>query len=72
MPTLYDLIEEAYNLKLFSKRAYEAAHRIRKWGNKIHPAQVAYKNKLPNIGQQNLKSRLKDLNLVLDQLLKTI
>ena len=72
MPNLKDLIDEAYNSKLISKTGREAAHRIREWGNRIHSTRVANKKRLPSIGERNLKARLKDLDLVLNQLLKTI
>jgi len=72
MPNLKTLIDEAYKSKLISKTGFDAAHRIRKWGNKIHPERIANMTRLPKIGRRNLKARLKDLDLVVKQMLRTI
>jgi len=69
---LYELIHEAYRQGLIDKSGWEAANRIREWGNKIHCGQVAGGKKLPVISGRNLKARLNDLNVVYDQLLRTI
>ena len=72
VPNLKTLIDEAYKQKLLTKIGYDAAHRIRKYGNKIHSVEVANMKRLPNISSRNLNARLKDLDLVINQLLKTI
>lgn len=69
---LIELIQEARNQGLLSRSGYAAANRIRKWGNKIHCAQVAGGSKLPSIGRKNLQARLNDLNIVSEQLLRTL
>ena len=72
LPVLKDLIEQAYTDKLITKLGRDAAHRIREWGNKIHPERIAGQESLPRIGRRNLQARLKDLDLVLDQLVRTL
>ncbi|OAG28296.1 hypothetical protein [Thermodesulfatator autotrophicus] len=72
IPNLKTLIDETYKAKLITKTGYNAAHRIREWGNKIHSVKVTNMKRLPNISSRNLNARLKDLDLVIDQLLKTI
>lgn len=62
MPDLKTLIDKAYKSKLISKTRFDAAYRIRKWGNKIHPERIANMRHLPKIGRRNLKARLKDLS----------
>ena len=72
MDKLKTLIDEAYKQKLISKMGFDAAHRIREWGNKIHPNVIANSDRLPKIGGRNLTARLKDLDLVIKQLINTI
>lgn len=72
LPVLKTLIEEAYKAELITKTGYYAAHRIREWGNRIHPERVADQQSLPKIGPRNLNARLRDLDLVIDQLLNTL
>ena len=69
---LKELIETIYSLGLITKQGREAAHRIRVWGNKIHATRVANKNSLPKIGKRNAEARLKDLDFVINQLLRTL
>jgi len=69
---LNELIETIYSLKLITKQGRKAAHRIRVWGNKIHATRVANKNSLPEIGKRSVKARLKDFDLIINQLLRTL
>jgi len=69
---LDDLIEAVHFLGLITKQGREAAHRIREWGNKIHATRVANNNSLPKIGRRNVRARLKDLDFVMAQLLRTL
>ncbi len=69
---LMELIQEAYNIGLINKSGYSAANRIRKWGNKIHCAQVAGGTKLPSISRRNVEARLNDLAIVSEQLVRAL
>jgi len=69
---LKDLIEQAYADGLITKSGREAAHRIREWGNKIHPERIAGQRSLPRIGRRNLDAKLKDFDMVVDQLVRTL
>ncbi len=71
-PNLKNLIDFIYEEKLITKKGYTAAHRIREWGNKIHVDQVAYKKTVPYIKRKTLENRLKDLEIVLEELLDTL
>ena len=72
IPNLKTLIQEAFKAKLIGITGYQAAERIRIWGNKIHASRIASKDKLPNINSRNLKARIKDLDLVANQLLRSL
>ncbi len=52
-----------------SKDAYNAAERIRKWGNLIHAENLAT-TRFPSV--RNLEARIKDLQLVSGELIKLI
>jgi len=72
LPVLKDLIDQAYTDRIITKVGRDAAHRIREWGNKIHPVRIADQGRLPQIGRRNLQARLRDLDLVIDQLTRTL
>ena len=72
LPCLKDLIDQAYTDRIITKAGRDAAHRIREWGNKIHPARIADQGRLPQIGRRNLQARLRDLDLVIDQLTRAL
>jgi len=66
---LSELVKEAHKQGLLNKSGFEAAERIRAWGNKIHCARVAGGNRLPALSGRNLDARLDDLAVVARQLL---
>ncbi|MEM3434243.1 MAG: hypothetical protein QXP27_08735 [Candidatus Methanomethyliaceae archaeon] len=72
MPHLKDLIDQAYKDRLITKVGRDAAHRIREWGNRIHPVTLTVRPEPPKIGRRNLQARLRDLDLVLHQLERTL
>jgi hypothetical protein len=72
LPVLKDLIDQAYGDQIITKIGHDAAHRIREWGNKIHSVRIAAQGQLPQIGRRNLQARLKDFDLVVDQLVRTL
>lgn len=72
LPILKELIEQAYTDGLIRKSGRKAAHRIREWGNKIHPERVVIQSTLPRVGRKNLEARLKDLDMAIDQLMRTL
>ena len=69
---LHELIEEAYRQGLLSKSGYEAANRIRHWGNMIHCSRVAGGTRLPSVSRRNVEARLDDLDIVFEQLQRTL
>lgn len=69
---LKELVDVAYQNRLINKKGYEAAERIRKWGNRIHATEVAKNKHPPAIGRRNLAARIRDLKLVQSQLARTI
>jgi len=69
---LSELIYQAYEDGLLTKHGFEAAERIRRYGNKIHCTQVAGGKRLPSISKRNLKARLNDLEIVVKDLLKSL
>jgi len=72
LPPLKERIDQASEEGLLGEKATRAAHRIREYGNSIHPARLAERSMLPQMGQRNLRARLNDLDLVLDGLLKSL
>jgi hypothetical protein len=70
--SLYELIYTAHKSGLLTKEGFEAAERIRKWGNKIHCSQVANKEKLPRIDKRHLQARLDDFAIVSKELFESI
>ena len=72
IPPLKKLIDQSEKNGFLSKKAIKAAHRIREYGNRIHPARLAQKVRLPQIGKRNLKARLNDLEIVIDDLLRSM
>jgi len=72
LPVLKDLINQAYTDRIITKVGRDVAHRIREWGNKIHPVRIADQRRLPKISRRNLQARLRDLHLVIDQLTRTL
>ena len=65
---LWELIEEAHKARCLDRTGFAAATRIRKWGNKIHCAEVAGGTRLPSISRRNLEARLDDLDVVIEQI----
>jgi len=72
LPPLKELIDQAGRDGLLGKKATSAAHRIREYGNRIHPAKLAEGLKLPQMGKRNLRARLGDLELVFDELFRSL
>ena len=72
LPVLKGLIDQAGKNGLLGKEAVSAAHRIREYGNRVHPKRIAEGLRLPQIGRRNLRARLNDLDLVLDKLSETL
>ncbi len=70
LPPLKELIEQAGKDGLFNKKAMDAAHRIREYGNTVHPTKLA--EKLPQMEKRTLQGRLNDLEFVIDELLKSV